>query len=1003
MSLTPLRLLIIEDAEDDALLLVLELRKGGYAPEFTRVETPEGLKSALDDGPWDAVISDYNLPSFTGLDALRIIGARGLDLPFILVSGVIGEEKAVEAMKAGAHDYIMKGNYSRLAPALEREVGDAAVRRERREAEEALRLAHAELERRVAERTAELQAANTTLRDSRRAALNMMEDAVAARRRAEEASAELRREIVERKRAEEALAESEERVRRKLDSILTPEGDSGNLELADIIDVQAVQALMDDFYRLAHIPMSIIDLKDRVLVGVGWQDICLKFHRAHPETCKNCIECDLQLTTGIPEGEFRLYKCKNNMWDVATPVMVGGRHLGNLFSGQFFFDDEPLDYELFRSQARQYGFDEREYLGCLEVVPRLSRESLATGMEYFIKFAGIISKLSYGNIKLARSLAERDTLMETLRRAKEEWECTFDNMSDLIAILDERHSITRVNKAMAQRLGATAAECIGQACYRGVHGTDRPPEFCPHAMSMADGRQHTAEVHEERLGGYFLVTTTPLLDERGTPIGSVHVAHDITERKRAEEELRRAHDELELRVRERTVELAETVETLLGEIAERERIETSLLRLHRLYAVLGEIDQAIIRADGRDALFSNFCRIAVEQGGFLLSWVGLLDEESGQVRRVAACGATSYLDDIRISAGEEPAGNGPTGTAIREGSYCICNDFLSDPCTQPWHESGQTHGIKASASVALKEEGRVIGALTLYAGEKDFFDQQHVELLVQMGADVSFALDNLAREAQRQKAEQELREETLERLRVVEALREKEQLLLQQSRLAAMGEMINNIAHQWRQPLNVLGLLVQQMRLFYDMGSFSREYLDTSVTKSMGLINHMSQTIDDFRNFFKPGKEKVEFTIHEVVARTLSLVEDGFKNQQIRVDFQADANPAIIGFPNEYSQALLNILMNARDALLDRCPDDAKVTVTIGKKGERAVVTIADNAGGIPEEIMCKIFEPYFTTKGPDRGTGVGLFMSKTIIEKNMNGRLTARNTAEGAEFRIEV
>ena len=248
-----------------------------------------------------------------------------------------------------------------------------------------------------------------------------------------------------------------------------------------------------------------------------------------------------------------------------------------------------------------------------------------------------------------------------------------------------------------------------------------------------------------------------------------------------------------------------------------------------------------------------------------------------------------------------------------------------------------------------------------------------------------------------------LREETLERLQAMEALREKEQLLLQQSRLAAMGEMINNIAHQWRQPLNVLGLLVQQVRLFYEMGSFSKEYLNESVNKSMGLINHMSQTIDDFRNFFKPQKEKVQFTIHEVVARTVSLVEDSFRNQQISIHTHASANPTIIGFPNEYSQVLLNILMNARDALLERQIIDAEVRITISKEGEKAVVTIADNAGGITEEIMSKIFEPYFTTKGPDKGTGVGLFMSKTIIEKNMNGRLTVRNTTEGAEFRIEV
>ncbi len=161
--MTSLKLLLIEDSEDDALLLELELRKGGFDTDLLRVETPVELESALDEKTWDAVIADYNLPAFTGVDALRIIQTKGLDLPFILVSGVIGEENAVEAMKAGAHDFIIKGNYARLAPALERELEDAAVRRERREAVEALRLAHAELEQRVAERTAELKQANDVL------------------------------------------------------------------------------------------------------------------------------------------------------------------------------------------------------------------------------------------------------------------------------------------------------------------------------------------------------------------------------------------------------------------------------------------------------------------------------------------------------------------------------------------------------------------------------------------------------------------------------------------------------------------------------------------------------------------------------------------------------------------------------------------------------------------------------------------------------------------------
>jgi len=237
----------------------------------------------------------------------------------------------------------------------------------------------------------------------------------------------------------------------------------------------------------------------------------------------------------------------------------------------------------------------------------------------------------------------------------------------------------------------------------------------------------------------------------------------------------------------------------------------------------------------------------------------------------------------------------------------------------------------------------------------------------------------------------------------VDELRGKDQMLIQQYRLAVMGEMINNIAHQWRQPLNTLGLVIQEVQIYHNKGQFSPEFIKTNTAKSMELIQFMSRTIDDFRNFFRADKESVTFGVNQVVSRTLSLIESSYKELNIGITIHSEGDPMINGYPNEYSQVILNILGNARDALIEKHVDDAIISINVFSEGGKSVVTITDNAGGIATEIMNKLFEPYFTTKGPDKGTGIGLFMSKTIVEKNMGGRLTVRNTETGAEFRIEI
>jgi signal transduction histidine kinase len=243
-------------------------------------------------------------------------------------------------------------------------------------------------------------------------------------------------------------------------------------------------------------------------------------------------------------------------------------------------------------------------------------------------------------------------------------------------------------------------------------------------------------------------------------------------------------------------------------------------------------------------------------------------------------------------------------------------------------------------------------------------------------------------------------------VRIAEAVddqRRMDQATILENRRAAMGGMISNIAHQWRQPLNALGLYLQNLPIAYEKGEINKAFLQETVNSSMQLIMHMSHTIDDFRNFFKVDKKKVAFSVNQMVIKTLALVEKSFKEQQICIEYKSEKDSKVNGYPNEYAQVLLNVLTNSRDALVGQTIGDAKILIRSFTETGKTVVTITDNANGIPPEIIDKIFDPYFTTKGPDEGTGIGLFMSKTIIEKNMGGRLTARNVEGGAELRIEL
>lgn len=388
--------------------------------------------------------------------------------------------------------------------------------------------------------------------------------------------------LAKRKRIEEVLPQNGQISMLKLENMLSPVRKMANLELVDIIDAQAIQSLMEDFYKLAHIPISIIDLKGNVLVGVGWQDICTRFHRVHPETCKHCLESDTKLSLGVFPGEFKLYKCKNNMWDIATPIIVGDQHVGNIFLGHFFFEDEILDYEFFLSQARKYDFDEKEYAAALEKVPRLSKEVVDTSMAFFMKFANMLSQLGYSNIKLAQSLAERDTLVGALRESEKRERARSDELAVLLDAVPAAVWITHDPRALqitGNRLsyewlripeGANAPklarmEKIPETFKVFKDGVELQLEEMPVQVSAAGKEIHDYEfdiVYPDDTVRHVLGNARSLRDVQGNPTGSISAFIDITERKKAEEALKKEHDNLEKLVEERTEQLEKAYNSL---------------------------------------------------------------------------------------------------------------------------------------------------------------------------------------------------------------------------------------------------------------------------------------------------------------------------------------------------------------------------------------------------------------------------------------------------------
>ena len=435
----------------------------------------------------------------------------------------------------------------------------------------------------------------------------------------------------------------------------------------------------------------------------------------------------------------------------------------------------------------------------------------------------------------------------------------------------------------------------------------------------------------------------------------------------------------------------------ITDITARKRAEIELLRLNRALRVLSTCNQAVTRSSEEADLLEQVCRAIVGIGGYRLAWVAYAQfDEAKTVRAVARAGqATDYVDSITVTWGETELGHGPTGTAIRTGLPQVCNEIFSDPRFLPWLDEVKAHGLRSSVALPLMVEGRAIGALIVYAGEPDAFDEHETNLLQQATNDLAHGIVVLRAKQERSRAEEEKQK--------------LEAQLRQSQKMEAMGTLAGGIAHDFN---NILGAILGYGEMAHKSaqeGSTTQRYLDNVMIAG----NRAKALVERILAFSRSGlAERVPVHVEPVTAETVELLRASLP---VGIELQvmlAAGNASVIGDATQIHQVVMNLCSNAIQAMpsggmvsvkLDRVIFDTPMVFSHGRvpPGRYLRLEVSDTGLGIDAKLLERIFDPFFTTKGVGEGTGLGLSLVHGIVRDHGGGIDVHSRPGTGTTFEV--